>query len=288
MMTKHRQQTYFLSEGEDLQVGSGFSGKAFRERSFGGLMDPIVLLDHYTMTAPTFGAHPHAGLSAVSILFEDTIGKFRNRDSLGNDFDLEAGDLYWLKAGRGIVHDEFPQEGATVHGLQVFINLPKDDKNSQPESLHVQSIKMPRIKKQGVNVRVVLGHSNGIQGRDSPALPMTILEGQLSSKSIFEHDLDPGDHAWCYAISGSIELAFNGHKKVIEEGQALALSRDPGTRDCKLKICNKTSSSARFVLFNAQPLKEEFVHRGPFVMSTEKEIEEVERAYAEGKLGRIP
>ena len=68
----------------------------FRHGQFFGAMDPIIMVDHYTMTVPTFGAHPHAGLSAVTVLFEDTEGKFNNRDSLGNDFDINPGDLYWL------------------------------------------------------------------------------------------------------------------------------------------------------------------------------------------------
>ncbi|HBM83879.1 MAG TPA: pirin family protein, partial [Halieaceae bacterium] len=87
--------------GDALEIGAGFVAQSFRERNFAGAMDPLVMVDHYRMTEPTFGPHPHAGLSAVSVLFEDSDGAFHNRDSLGNDFDLLPGELYWLKAGSG-------------------------------------------------------------------------------------------------------------------------------------------------------------------------------------------
>ncbi|MTJ02873.1 pirin family protein [Idiomarina piscisalsi] len=286
-MTKTNQHSYSLGMGNSLHIGNGFTGIGFREKEFKGAMDPLALVDHYTMTAPTFGPHPHAGLSAVSILFEDTIGKFHNRDSLGNDFDLEAGDLYWLKAGRGVVHDESPRKGAVVHGLQVFVNLPKRQKRSHPESLHVKSSDMPRIIEKGVNVRVVLGHSNKKEGKQSPATPMTILDGVITPKSQFSHAINAGDNIWCYLVSGTVEVVFGGETHRVTERQALALSGSSEAASDNVTVINSSSSDAHFVLFNAQPIKEDFIQKGPFIMSTEEEITEVEQAYSEGRLGRV-
>ena len=148
--------------GEPFSIGTGFTAKSFRQNRFDGLMDPFVMLDHYTMSEPTFGAHPHAGMSAVSILFEDSEGRFNNRDSLGNDIDLMPGDLYWLKAGRGAVHDEAPRPGSRTHGLQVFVNLPARMKHDAPASLHVASDTMPVVTADGVRVRVMLGRGAGV------------------------------------------------------------------------------------------------------------------------------
>ena len=97
--------------GKPFSVGTGFKALNFTHAMFSGSMDPIIMVDHFTMTEPTFGPHAHAGLSAVSILFEDSEGPFSNKDSLGNDIELMPGDLYWLKAGRGAVHDEKPRPG---------------------------------------------------------------------------------------------------------------------------------------------------------------------------------
>src|SRR6056297_2162689 len=131
--------------GKPHRIGAGFEALTFKHDRFEGLMDPLVMIDHYTMSRPTFGAHPHAGMSALSVLFEDSQGLFNNRDSLGNNIDLQPGDAYWLKAGSGAVHDEKPTEGSRTHGLQVFINLPQRHKFDAPASLHVSSDEIPVI-----------------------------------------------------------------------------------------------------------------------------------------------
>ena len=77
-------------------------------------------------------------MSAVSLIFEDSEGRFHNRDSLGNDFDLQPGDLYWLSAGSGAVHDEAPREHSRIHGLQVFVNVPQAQRFNAPSSLLVR------------------------------------------------------------------------------------------------------------------------------------------------------
>ncbi|MEM7519052.1 MAG: pirin family protein, partial [Planctomycetota bacterium] len=167
--------------GRRVEIGAGFSALSFDHKEFDGLMDPLVMVDHFTMSEPTFGPHPHAGMSAVSVLFEDSRGFFHNRDSLGHDIDLGPGDLYWLKAGRGAVHDESPRPGARTHALQVFVNLPAADKRDAPDSLHVRADEMPELRGEGYRVRVVLGGSNGVSGSRSPALPLTILDIHLDA-----------------------------------------------------------------------------------------------------------
>ena len=110
--------------GRRIDIGAGFSALSFDHDEFDGLMDPLVMVDHFTMSKPTFGPHPHAGMSAVSVRSRTAGALFHNRDSLGPDIDLAPGDLYWLKAGRGAVHDAGPRPGAQTHALQVFVNLP--------------------------------------------------------------------------------------------------------------------------------------------------------------------
>ena len=173
--------------GKPLNIGEGFEALSFKHDQFGGLMDPLVMLDHYTMTRPTFGAHPHAGMSALSILFEDSEGVFNNRDSIGNNIDLLPGDAYWLMAGSGAVHDEKPAEGSRIHGLQIFVNLPQRHKYDAPASRHVSSSEIPVITGEGYRVRVVLGDSNGTSGLQSPALPLTALDTFLDAGGTYTH-----------------------------------------------------------------------------------------------------
>ena len=129
--------------GKPISIGNGFRALSFNHLQYDGDMDPLLMVDHFIMSEPTFGPHAHAGMSAVSILFEDSVGVFNNKDSLGNDINLKPGDLYWLKAASGAVHDEKPTPGSRTHALQVFVNLPARMKYDAPDSLHVPATSMP-------------------------------------------------------------------------------------------------------------------------------------------------
>ena len=169
-------------------------------------MDPLVMVDHYVMTEPTFGAHPHAGMSAVSLLFEDSEGLFHNRDSLGNDFDLRPGDLYWLSAGSGAVHDESPRANARIHGLQVFVDVPQTQRFDTPTSRLIRSEDMPVINNARSRVKVALGESNGIRGAASPSTPMTILDGAIQAGGQFIHESVANRGIWVQSIEGSLDV----------------------------------------------------------------------------------
>lgn len=275
------------ADGESLSIGSGFSARSFRAREVGPAMDPLVLVDHYVMTAPTFGTHPHAGLSAVSLIFLDSEGRFHNRDSLGNDFDLLPGDLYWLKAGRGALHNESPREGSRIHGLQVFVNVPQELRYEEPSSLLVRRQDMPVISNGRHSVRVVLGESNGIAGAKSPGLPMTILDGQLARNGSFEHELTGGRNAWVHAIDGEIDVAVSANSARLRQGQAIAVNNAENGQPITVRVSAGNRSQAQFALFDGQAVNEPYVQKGPFVMGSMEEIESINQAFDEGRFGSL-
>jgi len=270
--------------GEPLNIGEGFTGLGFRYKQFGGVMDPLIMADHYTMTLPTFGAHPHAGISAVSVLFEDTEGKFNNRDSLGNDFDIEAGDLYWLNAGAGAIHDEAPRPGAKIHGLQVFVNLPAKLKHNAPSSLHVKRDDMPTLQGQGYRVRLVLGESNGQVSEDSAVWPVTILDGFADNRAQFTHQVQAGFNTWLYAVEGDIEYQLKGQWISLKQGTSIALTYSELTQ---LVVRGAGLQQSHFAVLSGQPIAEPFVQQGPFAMTTQQEIDEVVAKYQAGALGQL-
>ena len=269
--------------GRPIEIDSGFSALSFDHEQFGGLMDPLVMVDHFTMSEPTFGAHPHAGMSAVSVLFEDSRGLFHNRDSLGNDIDLEPGDLFWLKAGRGAVHDEGPRSGARTHALQVFVNLPAAAKRDAPDSLHVRAADMPELRGEDYRVRVILGHSNGVSGPTSPALPLTILDAQLEAGGAYVHQLPASHHAWIHAVRGSGQVSVG--KTVRTLGPLSALAVSGGLEATSLEL--RSEAGAQLVLIQGEPIREHIARRGPFVMNTCEELTAVAQAHAAGELGSI-
>ncbi len=270
--------------GAELSVGGGFNAQSFRASDIGALMDPLVMVDHYVMTEPTFGAHPHAGMSAVTLLFEDSEGRFRNRDSLGNDFDLQPGDLYWLKAGSGAVHDESPRTNSRIHGLQVFVNMPESRRFDAPASLLVRAADMPVIENDKYRVKVALGESHGVTGATSPSIPMTVLDGRIQPGGRFSHDTNTNRGVWVHAIDGDLKVIVGEDVRSLETGQAVAISAATGAA---LHLVNPTSEPVRFALFDGQRINEAYVQDGPFVMGSKDQIAKIKAAYAAGRLGDI-
>ena len=272
-------------EGKALTIGNGFEAQSFRARDIGELMDPLVMVDHYVMTQPTFGVHPHAGMSAVSLLFEDSEGLFHNRDSLGNDFDLQPGDLYWLTAGSGAVHDESPRAEARIHGLQVFVNVPQARRFEAPTSRLVRSENMPVINNTNARVKVVLGESNGVCGAASPSIPMTILDGMIQPGGRFSHRSAANRGLWIQTIRGSLDIVGGETTRHLSPGQAVAIKIDVSA---KVSISNPSDEPAHFALFDGAQIAEAYVQYGPFVMGSLEQIADIKAAYEAGQLGRIP
>ncbi len=270
--------------GDDLTVGAGFEAQSFRARDIGEAMDPLVMVDHYLMTEPTFGVHPHAGMSAVSLLFEDSEGLFHNRDSLGNDFDLRPGDLYWLSAGSGAIHDESPRAGARIHGLQVFVNVPQARRFEAPASLLVRSADMPVIHGQDYRVKVALGESNGVSGGASPSTQMTILDGTLQPGGRFAHGTIDNRGIWVQAVEGSLHVVMGEATRRLAPGQAMAVKTD---RPTEIGIANPSRERAHFALFDGARIAESYVQDGPFVMGSQEQIADTKAAYAAGRMGWI-
>ena len=274
-------------DGESIVIKTGFSARSFRARDIGPAMDPLVMVDHYVMTEDTFGTHPHAGLSAVSLILPDSEGRFHNRDSLGNDFDLLPGDLYWLKAGRGAMHNELPRAGSRIHGLQVFVNVPQKLRYEEPTSLLVRQQDMPVLTNGQHSIRIAMGESNGVAGARSPGLPMTILYGQLARNGSFEHAISSGRNTWVHAIDGDIDVAVTAENIRLRKGQAIAINNSENGESITVRVSSSNHSQAQFAVLDGHAIKEPFVQRGPFVTGSEDEFEAINRAFDEGRFGSI-
>ena len=269
-----------FQHGERMTRGEGFEALSFIHRQLDGLMDPLIMVDHFTMSQPTFGPHAHAGISAVTVLFEDSTGSFRNKDSLGNDIELAPGDLYWLRAARGAVHDEAPTPGSRTHALQIFVNLPAAQKLDAPNARHVAAAEMPVIEGPGHRVRVMTGKSNGITGATPPALPLTILDISLQPGGRFTHRADPGDATWLHLIRGEVEVVLDGVRHRLSSETALAAH---GAGEIRLL----SGEGGQAVLLGGTPLREPFVQKGPFAMSDTDQLAAVIAAHKAGELGTI-
>lgn len=263
-------------------IGNTFSATHFSEEMFDGSMDPLLMVDHFVMTGPTFEPHLHAGISAVTAMFEDSEGAFLNRDTLGRNIALKPGDLYWLAAASGAAHEEKPEDGARVHALQIFVNLPARMKGCPARSLHVASDQVPVIEGSGHRVRVVLGQSGSVIGAGDTPEEITMLDGSLSAGSRFVHPLTEGRGAWVYAVSGPLIVRVAGEERVLAAGTATTI--EAGS---EAGVSVSSGEPAHFVLIAARPILEEFVKAGPLVMSTAADVRRTIASYAKGEFGRI-
>lgn len=273
-------ETHAQSDGREIIIGDGFVAQSYQHSDFRGLMDPLIMVDHFVATKPTFGPHAHAGLSAVTVMFEDSEGAFRNRDSLGNDLELAPGDLYWFKAARGALHDEAPQPGARTHALQVFVNLPAENRHDAPCAFHLAARDIPRLAGHRSTARLILGDSNGVTGRVAPDVPLTLLDINMQPDGQFTHGSDSNQHAWALAITGTSTVTWTAGSADLEPGKAIAFA---GAAD----ISFSSKEGAHVVLFQGHPLRQAFVQRGPFAMGNAAELDAVEADDRAGRLGSI-
>ena len=265
------------------RIGRGFTARHFSEDMFGRQMDPLLMVDHFVMTEPTFGPHLHAGISAVTVMFEDSEGEFLNRDTLGQNIALKPGDLYWLAAASGAVHEEQPARGARTHALQIFVNLPARLKRKPARSLHVRAEDVPVLTGDGYRVRVLLGASHDVRGADGTPEEMTMLEGFLEPGARFSHLLPDGRQAWIYAVAGKLQVRLQDEQRLFEAGAALAVEAGE-----QAEISLEAGEPSHFVIMAAKPIREPFVKHGALVMSTAADVQRTLADYAAGRFGRLP
>jgi hypothetical protein len=243
-------------------------------RSFGprreNLFDPFLLFDHFAFNDPIegpivgFPQHPHRGIETVTYMLE---GNVRHRDSLGNIGVIGPGDLQWMTSGRGILHEELPKRGPSgiVNGFQLWVNLPASDKMGTPRYQEVAAGDVPVVETDGVSVRLVAGEYNGVKGPVTEiAIKPLYMDVTLAPGASFELPV-PAEHAAnAYVFEGA--GVFGG--TLAEAVKMLVFSAGE-------KIEASTESGARFLFIAGQPIGEQIVPYGPFVMNTEAEIRQV-------------
>lgn len=185
-------------------AGDACSLRQFRHTDFPQGMSPLVLVDHFVMTGPTFAPHPHAGMSAVTLLLEDTRGAMRSRDSVHHDHEIRAGDLHWTLAGRGIVHTQQPVGEARLNGLQMFVNLPERLKSLAPDTSLLRAWEMPVIQTDAGRVRVAAGRYGGWEAPLHTPEPLLVLDGWLRPGASRLVPLPAGWNAWLYTVQGEL------------------------------------------------------------------------------------
>ncbi len=264
-------------EGDWVLEGAGV--KLRRIFGFGDteLTDPFLLLDNFGSSNPAdyiagFPWHPHRGIETVTYMLE---GVVEHGDSLGNSGVIRGGQVQWMTAGSGIVHQEMPQayEG-TMRGFQLWTNLPRRHKMTSPRYRDIRAESIPEVKGPGYSARVICGEFGGAKG---PAEEIIIdpwfLDVKAEAGAGFELDTRPGDNVICCVFEG--KGRFGGGEE-LGPGRAAVLG--PGEK----LACSASPAGLRFMLMAGKPLKEPVAWRGPIVMNTEAELKLAFDEYREG------
>jgi redox-sensitive bicupin YhaK (pirin superfamily) len=264
-------------EVQPMKRGNGF--QAFDVRGDYALTDPYLMADHYRMSEPTFGPHPHAGFSAVTYMFDDAETGFSNRDSLGDTAEIRPGDSHWTVAGAGVMHDEVPVEnGKFAHGLQIFVNLAAKDKHMPPAAIHILRDEMPRVTQAGgARVKVAFGAYNDGDKKFAAvkSLPseVTLLDVSANVGESFHYAVPAGMNVFALVIRGEVRIGA--------EAVAVALGRAGGV----LEISAATDS--HFAVFIGKPFDEPVVRHGPFAMTNQADINRAIADYQAGRMGSL-
>jgi redox-sensitive bicupin YhaK (pirin superfamily) len=217
-------KTVQVATAKPITHGTGFQAFSVGQQNLGGSIAPFLQLDHYFMSQPTFAEHPHQGFSAVTYMFEDSVGSFFNEDSQGDRSTIAPGDLHWTQAGSGIRHNETPIEpGKVCHGIQMFVDLPAIDKTLPGKAFHLTAAQIPvYTTDDGGRVRVVVGSANGVTSPLEISTRIRFLDVSLPADGAIVHELAIDESAFLLAVKGTGRVAET--EEAVQANQAALFS----------------------------------------------------------------
>ena len=279
----------------------GYEGEGFPvRRAFAGLdlraLDPFIMMDQmgeveYAPGEPKGTSwHPHRGFETVTYIID---GTFDHQDSHGGGGTITNGDTQWMTAGSGLLHIEAPPEwmvtrGGLFHGIQLWVNLPRDAKMSTPTYQDIRSgeVQLLSTPDAGALVRVIAGSVAGHAGPGSTHTPMTLVHATLEPGARLELPWEVEHNALVYVLNGQGTVGNDG--RPIRTGQAAAM----GAGDYLTLTADDSQESRSprmdVIVVGGQPIREPLAWAGPFVMNTKAEVLEAYQDFQRGSFGQIP
>ncbi len=271
-------------------VGDGFPVQSvFSYRDIAAAMSPFLLLDYAAPThfPPTqrklgVGPHPHRGFETVTLVYE---GGISHRDSMGGGGSIAAGDVQWMTAAAGLLHEEYhSREYARVGGpfemIQLWVNLPARDKMMAPAYQSISAARIPQFAwpQQAGVARIIAGELGGLRGPAQTKTPMNVWDLRLRAGQHFDIALNDGDTTALFLLRGQISL----HGQTVLVGELAVMQRSGDT------LCFDTrEEEVHALLLSGAPIAEPIVAHGPFVMNTAAEIEQAMADYRNGRFGHL-
>ncbi|WP_445116816.1 pirin family protein [Acinetobacter sp. WZC-1] len=273
-------------------VGDGFPVKnLFSYERLGQVISPFLLLDYvepYQFSPVTtlrgVGSHPHRGFETVTIAYQ---GEVSHKDSGGGGGTIRTGDVQWMTAGAGVLHEEFhseafAQQGGPFEMAQLWVNLPAADKMTTPryQAIEAQQIPVIKLEDNAGQIRVIAGRYAEQTGPAATFSPVNVWDGTLKATHI-QHIHVPVDHNTLIVVLEG-ELLINGTQHV--QGSSIVIFANDGEADIQLQAVQ----DVKFLVLTGKPLNEPIQGYGPFVMNTSDEIRQAFDDFNRGKFGELP
>src|SRR6266436_5215945 len=271
-------------------VGNGFPVRSvFDYNGLGRELSPFLLLDYaapYQFSPGTerrgVGGHPHKGFETVTVAYQ---AELAHRDSSGGGGKIGAGDVQWMTAGNGIVHEEFhsqafTRKGGTLQMVQLWVNLRAQDKSAKAGYQTLLKAQIPSVPlpQEAGTVRIIAGEYAGQKGPAKTFTPINLWDVNLGAGKSAEIALPDGHTTTFLVLSG--ELAVNGVQDA-REGDLAIFDRDGDS------ITVKAKTDAKLLVMDGEPIGEPVVGQGPFVMNSRAEIQQACEEYQLGHMGEL-
>ena len=275
------------TEGEGFVVHRSFPNNVILD------FDPFLLLDEIgpkdLAPGEAKGApdHPHRGFETVTYMLE---GRFEHRDSRGHAGKLGPGDVQWMTAGSGVVHSEMPEKefariGGRLHGFQLWINLPRQDKFSKPHYQEIPSSKIPLVNNADVTARIIAGDALGTRAIIETRIPIIYVHFTLQSGARTVLSVPKEYNTFAYVVGGQGQFGPNNNQKVVHRGQMVIFENNGD--QIEVKASKNTKSPFNMLLIGGTPINEPIARYGPFVMNTKEEVYQAIQDYKDGLMGSI-
>lgn len=272
-------------------VGDGFPVRTMISHQVQGQhVSPFIMLDYAgpAQFEPTeqrrgVGEHPHKGFETVTIVYE---GEVEHRDSTGAGGLIGPGDVQWMTAGSGILHEEyhspaFAAKGGNFEMVQLWVNLPAKHKSAKPGYQTLLNADIPAVDlpNGAGQLRVIAGSYGDGQGPASTFTPINLWDVRLGRDKSVTLDISEGHTLSILVLSGTV--AING-QDIAREAQTALLGSEDG------EVTIEANSDSKFLVLSGEPIDEPVVAHGPFVMNTEDEIRQAMADFQSGSFGKMP
>ncbi|WP_144894802.1 pirin family protein [Lutibacter sp. Hel_I_33_5] len=254
-------------------------------------VDPFLLLHHYGPYAISefnnpfdLGPHPHRGFEPITLLFK---GEQLHRDSLGNEMLVNAGDVQWTTAGRGIVHaegptKEFVKRGGELEGIQLWLNLPEEKKMMPANYQHVKSEEMNVIQNDDktFSLKIVAGEQQGKYGSIKTQTEVNVYTLEASENGNMGVEIPKNHQSLVYLLDGEVLI---NDEATLKKGATQMVTFNHDGNSIHIKAAQKST----LLILSGEPIKEKVAQYGPYVMNTQTEIMEAMRDFQQGKMGYL-